>query len=483
MARSLRGELLGWLLIPLAMVVAFNSWTTNRSAFRMASLVTDRTLLASARVIAEQIKEYDGSIEAVIPPSSLEMFASPDRDRVIYRVTSPSGELIAGYPDVVMPPEPLTDLQPVFFDAQLHSENIRSVAIVQPVVSKSAGGNALVVLGTTLNGRDRLVTELWLKSLRDQVLLVGVAALLALFGLRRGLSPLMKLGAELAERDSSTLKPLQAANIQIELTPLIDALNQAFAKIQSYIDLQRRFIANASHQLRTPLTVLKTQTTVGLRDLNPAAKDESLGAIDRGLDALTRLVNQLLTLARVEPGGSALHKDNVNFAAITRMALEGLATIALDREIELVFDIKTDSIYVLGHSVLLREMVVNLVENALRYTPRCGTIVVRVKHHDRHVTFGVEDTGPGIPENEREKVFERFYRIPESSSQGIGLGLAIVREIVLAHDGSIGLSGAAPHGLHVEVTLPAEPAPTAQGASSVAGTDEPTQPRVIAALG
>src|SRR5438128_1283211 len=198
MARSLRGELLGWLLIPLAMVVAFNSWTTNRSAFRMASLVTDRTLLASARVIAEQVKEYDGSIEAEIPPSSLEMFASPDRDRVIYRVTSPSGELIAGYPDVVMPPEPLTDLQPVFFDAQLHSDNIRAVAIVQPVVSRSAGGNALVVLGTTLNGRDRLVTELWLKSLRDQVLLVGVAALLALFGLRRGLSPLMKLGAELA---------------------------------------------------------------------------------------------------------------------------------------------------------------------------------------------------------------------------------------------------------------------------------------------
>jgi two-component system, OmpR family, sensor histidine kinase TctE len=476
MARSLRGELLGWLLIPLAMVVAFNSWTTNRSAFGMASLVTDRTLLASARVIAEQVKEYDGSIEAVIPPSSLEMFASPDRDKVIYRVTSPSGELIAGYPNVADPPQPPIDLQPVFFDAQLHSENIRAVAILQPVVSKIAGGNALVVLGTTLNGRDRLVTELWLKSLRDQVLLVGVAALLALFGLRRGLSPLMKLGAELAERDSATLKPLQAANIQVELTPLIDALNQAFAKIQRYVDLQRRFIANASHQLRTPLTVLKTQTTVGLRDANPAAKDESLGAIDRGLDALTRLVNQLLILARVEPGGSTLRKDKVNFAAISRMALEGLATIALDREIELSFDIETDSITMLGHSVLLGEMVVNLVENALRYTPRHGTIMVRVKHHDRHVALCIEDSGPGIPVNEREKVFERFYRIPESRSEGTGLGLAIVREIVAAHDGSIALSEAVPHGLRVEVTLPAESAPAAQVAS--AGADEPTKHRI-----
>jgi two-component system sensor histidine kinase TctE len=476
MARSLRGELLGWLLIPLAVVVAFNCWKTNRSALGMASLVTDRTLLASARVIAEQIKDYDGSIEAVIPPSSLEMFASPDRDRVIYRVTSPSGELIAGYPDVVDPPQPLTDLQPMFFNAQLRFGNFRAVAILQPVVSKSAGGNALVVLGTTLNGRDRLVTELWLKSLRDQVLLVGAAALLALFGLRRGLAPLMQLGTELAQRDSAALKPLEAANVQIELAPLIDALNQAFAKIQRYIDLQRRFVANASHQLRTPLTVLKTQTTVGLRDANPAAKDESLHAIDHGLDALTRLVNQLLTLARVEPGGSSLRKDAVNFAAIVRMALEGLATIALDREIELSFDIETSSIHVLGHAVLLREIVVNLVENALRYAPRHGTIVVRVRHLDRHVVLCVEDSGPGIPLHEREKVFERFYRIPEARSEGTGLGLAIVREIVLAHDGSIALSEAAPHGLRVEVTLPAEPAGAAPGGSSAA--DEPPHHRI-----
>jgi two-component system sensor histidine kinase TctE len=457
MPRSLRGELLSWLLIPLAAVVAFNTWTTHRNALTTASLITDRTLLASARVIAEQIKDYDDSIEALIPPSSLEMFTSPDRDRIVYRVAAPSGELIAGYRDVMMPPLPPTDLQPVFFDAHYRLDDIRAVAIAQPVISKKAGGNALVVLGTTLRGRDRLVSELWFKSLRDQVLLVGVAALLALFGLRRGLSPLMRLGAELVERDPDSLRPLATENIQTELTPLIDALNQAFARIQNSVALQRRFIANASHQLRTPLTVLKTQATVGLRDGNPATKNESLAAIDHGLDMLARLVNQLLTLARVEPGSAALRKDAVDFVAITRMALEGLATIALDRRIELTFETETESMLVQGHATLLHELVVNLVDNALRYTPEDGTVAVRLKQHGVQIRLCVEDTGPGIPESERERVFERFYRIIDSGSQGTGLGLAIVRDIVIAHDGDIALCGdAAKPGLRVDVTLPAK---------------------------
>ena len=457
MTRSLRGELLGWLLIPLAAVVAFNTWTTNRNAFTTASLITDRTLLASARVIAEQIKDNDDSIEAPIPPSSLEMFTSPDRDRIIYGVTAPSGELIAGYRDVVMPPLPPADLQPVFFDAHYRLDDVRAVAIVQPVISRKAGGNALVVLGTTLRGRDRLVKELWFKSLRDQVLLVGAAALLALFGLRRGLSPLMKLGAELVERDPDSLRPLATEHIQTELTPLIEALNQAFARIQNSVALQRRFITNASHQLRTPLTVLKTQATVGLRDNNPATKDESLAAIDHGLDRLTRLVNQLLTMARVEPGSATLRKEAVDFVAITRMALEGLATIALDRKIELIFETETESMPFHGHATLLHELVVNLVDNALRHTPEDGTVAVRLKQQAAQIQLCVEDTGPGIPETERQRVFERFYRIIEQGSQGSGLGLAIVRDIVIAHDGGITLGGhAMAPGLCVDVTLPAK---------------------------
>lgn len=457
MARSLRAELLGWLLVPLAGVVGFNAWTARASAVAIADLITDRTLLASARVIAEQIKETDGNVEALIPPSAIEMFASTDRDRVVYRVTAPSGELIAGFPDVAIPPAPPRDLQPVFFGARFRVDEIRAVAIAQPVVSTVAGGDALVVVGTTTRGRDRLVTDLWLSALRDQALLVGIAALLALLGLRRGLAPLLGLRKELAERQPGSLRRLDTDRLHSELKPLSDALNHAFDRVEAYIALQRRFIANASHQMRTPLTVLKTQATVGRREVEAAAKDESLNAIDHGLDVLSRLVNQLLTLARAEPGGAALRKEPVDFAAVTRGALEVLAPLAFDREIDLAFEAPDDLVTMQGHETLLREMVTNLVENALRYAPRGAAVAVGLTHRQGAIVLVVEDDGPGIPAEQREQVFERFYRLPNSGLEGTGLGLAIVREIAAAHDGEVVLSEReGGPGLRAQVIFPRE---------------------------
>lgn len=453
-SRSLRLELMGWMLLPLAGVVGFNAWTTRTNAMATADLITDRTLLAAARVIAEQVKETDGSVEAQIPPSALEMFASPDRDRVIYRVMSPAGELLAGFPDVAIPPEPPRDLQPVFFADLFRTEPIRAVAMAQPVVSRTAGGNALVVVATTLRGRDRLVTSLWYASLRDQALLVAIAAVLALLGLQRGLSPLLALRRELVDRDAGSLSRLDPRGLQSELRPLTEALNHAFDRVHAYIALQRRFVANASHQMRTPLAVLKTQATVGLRETEPGPKDESLRAIDRGLDALSRLVNQLLTLARAEPGGEALRKETVDFGALTRAALESLSPLAFERDIDLVFDDGGAPIMLSGHATLLREMVTNLVDNALRYTPRGGMISVELSIGDGVPWLVVEDSGPGVPASERGKVFERFYRLPGGPADGTGLGLAIVREIVAAHGGGIALSDRRQGGgLRAEVRL------------------------------
>ncbi len=455
MARSLRAELLGWLLVPLAAVVAFNVWTTHRIAFATASLITDRTLLASAQVIAEQVKDNDGNIEALIPPSAIEMFASPDRDRVIYRVTAPSGELLAGYPDVAVPPAVPTPAQPVYFEARFRTEAIRAVAIAQPVISRTSGGNAIVVVAQTLKGRDRLAADRWFKALRDQVVLVGLAALLAVFGLKRGLAPLAELGSDLAKRDPGSLRPLSVANVQTELRPLVDALNQAFDRIENYIALQRRFVANASHQMRTPLALLKTQATVGRRETDPRAKDDAIAAIDLGIDSLSRLVNQLLTLARAEPGGAALRKETVDFVGTVHAALERLGTVAFARGIDLTFDTEPAKLPLHGHASLLQELVVNLVDNALKNTPAGGTVAVQLAWRDDMIFLSIEDTGPGIAESERGQVFERFYRVPGSASEGTGLGLAIVREILAAHGGRISLSArAGGPGLRVEVAFP-----------------------------
>jgi len=455
MARSLRGELLVWILLPLAIVVGFNVWTDHTGAVSTADLITDRTLLASARVIAEQIKDNDGSVEALIPPSALEMFASDDHDRVIYRVLAPTGELIAGYPDVAGPPAPPHDLEPVFFATRFRVEDIRAVAIAQPVVSKLADGRALVIVGTTLRGHDRLVADLWRSSILNQLVLVGLAALLALYGLRRGLAPLQGLRREVAARHPRSIGKIETARVQREVRPLVEALNDAFDRMQGFISMQRRFVANASHQMRTPLAVLKIQSTVGLRETDIAAKNEALEAIDHGLDAVSRLVNQLLTLARAEPGSASLRKERVDFVAIAREALEGLAPLALDREIDLTLDAPDAPLAMQGHSTLLREIVANLVENALRYTPCGGAIAVAIQRELGQIVLSVADSGPGIAEAERAQVFERFYRLPGSKGDGSGLGLAIVKEIVIAHDGDVILTDAVSGtGLRVTVTLP-----------------------------
>src|SRR5260221_8354400 len=176
--RSLRRELLGWLLLPLAAVVAFNLWTTYRNATATADLLTDRTLLASARVIAERIRETDGVLEAPIPPSALEMFASGTPDRVLYRVTTPGGILIAGDPDVIAPPQTPKGLEPLYFDAVFRGQKVRAVAIAQPIIAAVNNGSALGAVGQTLQGHDRLITDLWVKALRDQVLLIVAAGAL-----------------------------------------------------------------------------------------------------------------------------------------------------------------------------------------------------------------------------------------------------------------------------------------------------------------
>lgn len=456
MSRSLRAELLAWLLLPLVAVVAFNGWSLHRDAMRTADLITDRTLLASARVIAEQVKEADGRIEALIPPSALEMFASPDRDKVIYRVLSPSGELIAGFPDVVAPPAQLRGLEPAYYEGTFRTEAMRAVALAQPVISKLAGGDALVIVATTLHGRDRLVDEIWQTSLRDQLLLVGIAALLALLGLRRGLAPLLRLRDELRNRDPESLKALDRNGVQGELRPVIDALNHALERVQAYIALQRRFVADASHQLRTPLATLKTQIAMARRDDDPQTRHEALEAIDGGVDGMTRLVNQLLTLARAEPGGAALRKDSLDFNEVTRAALESLAGIAFDRAIDLSFEAAPAALPIHGHVTLLRELVLNLVENALRHIPQGGAVTVKLEQGEAGILLVVEDNGPGIPEADRERVFQRFHRLAPANVEGTGLGLAIVREIVTAHDGTIALMETQPPpGLHVEVRLPA----------------------------
>jgi two-component system sensor histidine kinase TctE len=453
---SLRTELLLRLGVPLAALVPFNVGTTYLDARSTADLVQDRTLTASARVIAERIQSIDDVIEAPIPPAALEMFVSDEPDRVVYRVLDPDGDLITGYADGPMPPTPPKGLAPLHFDGTFQGRPVRAVALAQPIVSAAGTRNGLVVVGSTLRNHDRLVSELWLKALRDQVLLVAAACVLAVYGLTRGLARLTRLRDRVLARDPERPDRLADEALPSELRPLATALDDAFARIEGDVAIQRRFVANAAHQLRTPLTILKTQANVGLAETSPEAAREALRAVDRSVGAMNRLVNQLLSLARAERGTDALRKAPLDLVAVLRTRLDDLAPLALERGVDLAFEAEPATLPFVGHETLLGEIVVNLVENALRHAPEGGEVVVRLASPEGAIELTVEDDGPGIPEAERERVFERFHRLDRADPTGTGLGLSVVREAVGAHDGTIALGPRADgrSGLRVVVRFP-----------------------------
>lgn len=453
---SLRTELLLRLGVPLAALVPFNVWTTYLDARSTADLVQDRTLTASARVIAERVQSVDGVIEAPIPPAALEMFVAEEPDRVVYRVLDPDGDLIAGYADGPMPAVRPEGLAPLHFDGRFQGHPVRAVALNQPIVSSEGTRDGLVVVGSTLRNHDRLVADLWVKALRDQVLLVAAACLLAAYGLTRGLSRLTRLRDRVLARDPKHPDRLADEALPSEFRPLAVALDDAFERIEADVAIQRRFVANAAHQLRTPLTILKTQAGVGLREEGAEPAREALRAVDRSVGAMNRLVNQLLSLARAERGAGVVRKDPIDLVAVLRARLDDLALLALERGVDLAFETEASEIPFVGHSTLLGEVVVNLVENALRHTPAGGEVVVRLVAEEDAVELVVEDSGPGIPETERERVFERFHRLDRSDQSGTGLGLSVVREAVAAHDGTVALTGRADgrSGLRVVVRLP-----------------------------
>lgn len=455
---SLRGDLLLRLGLPLAALVPFNVWTTRLDAISTADIVQDRTLTASARVIAERIESDGVLVEATIPPAALEMFASEARDRVVYRVIGPRGELLAGYPDGPMPPDRPKGLLPLHFDAAFEGRRVRAVALVQPIVMAEGTREGMVVVGSTLAGHDRLVADLWWKALRDQVLLVAAACGLAAYGLTRGLARLTRLRDRIMARDPKQPERLADDALPQEFRPLARVLDQAFERIEGDVAIQRRFVANAAHQLRTPLAVLKTQVGVGLAEPGDGPQREALSAVDRSIDVMSRLVNQLLALARAERG-AAVRKDRVDLVALIGARLDDLALLAVDRRVDLAFEPAVDRLELEGHATLLGEIVANLVDNALRHAGRGGEVVVRVERREATAVVVVEDTGPGIPESERERVFERFHRLDRSDGNGTGLGLAVAQEAAAAHGGRITLHARADgaSGLRAEVELPIAP--------------------------
>ncbi|SDC62429.1 sensor histidine kinase [Paraburkholderia lycopersici] len=454
MTASLRIRLLWWMLVPLALYVSFTATSEYRAARHTADLVQDGRLLSSARMIAGSVQWADGALRADVPPAALELFASPQQDQVFYNVRVEGGSLLAGMPDFPHAASAPAVDSPVWYDAALRGQAVRAVSVARSMYDNGRVSRVRVSVGKTARSRDAMVQALWRPQLYRQIGMVMLAVALACIGLTFELRPLMKLKNDVADRDPSHLEPIRAEGLHAELRPVVDAINQCIARLSAQTAAQRRFIADAAHQLRTPLTLLGTQLQYARQQKAvDTALDEVLAAMHVSNRSMVSLTNQLLLLAQAEALDPArVPAAPVDMAQLAREVAEALALLAQSRGIDLGAELAGEAI-VAGHRELLRAMVSNLVDNALRYTPAGGHVTVSVRASEETVTLEVLDDGRGIPAETRARVFEPFFRAA-ADTEGTGLGLAIVREIAQSHRGEVRLSpGADGRGVRACVVL------------------------------
>jgi len=453
MAHSLRGRLLWWLLLPLAVFVLIAAAMAYDAARRTADLVQDSTLVASARTIGEDIEWRNGLPVADVPPAALEIFESPSRDSVFYKVIDSDGRLLAGNPalDVVA----RHGAEPIAYDTTLDGTRLRAVAYDRQLYDEGQVDTVTVVVAKTTRSRNAMVATIWRPQLVRLALMLVLAVVLVYLGLTFELRPLMKLKDDVADRGPMELEPIRPERLQHELRPIVDAINQCIARLNTHTATQRRFIADAAHQLRTPIAVLDTQIQYAQqRGHDDRELASVLDSMQRSSRKMADVTDKLLLLAHAEATPSTLLTQRVDLATLVSSVLEETIVLAQRRDIDLGAELG-ERLDVAGSGSLLSALVTNLVDNAVRYTQPGGCVTVAARRDGDTVVLDVIDDGPGIPAEARPHVFKRFYRV-SSDTEGSGLGLAIVSEIAQAHGGSATLApGPGNRGVVVTVRLPA----------------------------
>jgi len=432
---SLHRLLARWLLWPLAVLIFVSAIPTYFIAINAANDAYDSSLLDPALAIASHISVSDDKISVDLPVVALDALRIDSVDRVFFQVLGPANERVAGNASIPLPPESSAGIGPAapsYYNAGIGDVRVRVAAVSAPLEQ----GRILVQVAETLLKREHLVKEMLLSALVPELGIAIAAVALFWYGIRRGLEPLERLRREIAMRSPVDLRPVVESDKPQEIRPLVVALNQLLGRLNAAIDSQKRFIANAAHQLRTPLAGLKTHAELARREPDQRETRALLDMIAAETERTSRLVNQLLALARAEPGvGQDYAQDPVNLHDVASRAVQAWVSRALTKNIDLGFEL--EDAWTVGNAALLSELLANLLENALAYTQAGGTVTVRTRAADGLAYLEVEDNGPGIPAQERGRVFERFYRVAGTTGDGCGLGLAVVAEIAARHDAAI----------------------------------------------
>ena len=446
--RSLFAEILDWMLAPLLLVWPLTIILTYGVAEGLSEQPFDRGLEDQVNALARQVR-WDGATSFInLPSAARSILRADDTDQIFFQVRNQTNRIIAGDADLSQPElDDLRRLDTVYF----RTETMRDlrIRVAHVWVAPTEGDQSelrwvLVQVGETLGKRSQLATEIIKGMLLPQFIVLPISVLLVWFGLSRGIAPLNQLQARIQKRSPEDLSPIPLSQVPEELEPVVVSFNDLLLRLDHTVQVQKRFVSDAAHQLKTPLAGLRMQAELAQHAASDTERQQTLGNITRATQQATRLVNQLLALARTEARADArspspLAKTKLDLGELARaVTLEWIDdALAQGHDLGLEAD---EPVWLMGNAVLLEEMLKNLIHNALTYTPAPGTITVRVSHDVvGAAVLEVEDTGMGIAIPERAAVLQPFYRVLGTGKDGSGLGLAIVQHTVAQHGGRLAL--------------------------------------------
>ena len=462
-ARSLRRQLLAGILIPMVLIVAFNTWSLYRQALAALNTAYDRTLLASAKSLGESLDvrgEGDAArLQANVPSAALEAFEADLQSRMAYRISTRQGVLLSGYDDLPMwhgqiPMQPPYAALVDFYDGQFRGEPVRMAVLLQPVASTTGRDVAVVQVAETLEIRHALARQILWDTLARQAALIALIAATVIVVVQRATRPVRALSHELQARPDDDLRPIAAPDAPRELQPLIAATNEHMRRQSDLLAQQQRFVRDASHQLRTPLAVLKAQVQSARR--GDVAPPEALAEIEHTVDRATQLANQMLALAKVAQLQQQADVAPAQFDEVVRAVALDVAPLIAGKGLD--FDLQTEPVTLRAHDWMLRELTRNLLHNAIRHTPAGGLLAITLARAGGEARLTVADGGHGIAPKLAERLFQPFSA--GAGGTGSGLGLAICHEIVQTLGGRIQLVNRMHNGrvdgLDAIVSLPIE---------------------------
>ena len=446
-ARSLRAHLLRMLLPPIAALLALGAVVAYYPSIEPATEAYDQALVDVGIALGAHIRVLPDEYSFDLPTAVEQVLRTDRYDSIYYRVLTPGGVDLAGDPKL---PAPESDA--LAYYAVFNGQKVRIVTVETPCGKLAC---TVLVAETTVK-RARAARDFLLTSMLPGMFIALATLLIVWFGVKRGLWPLARLSDEIKARSPRDLRPIDAAAAPEETRPLVSALNGLLDEVAHAAQNQQRFLANAAHQLRTPLAGLQAHTELALAQPMPESCRIHLEQVHQATIRTARLANQLLALARAEPGGRGSPSE-VNLRGVVETEADAWVHQALARDIDLGFELEPAPVQ--GDALLLREALANLVHNAIEYSHRGGRVTVRTGQRGTKSFVEVEDDGPGIAPHERERVLERFYRVPGTPGTGSGLGLAIVREIAAGHGAHIELGEGASvtngtKGCRVALTFP-----------------------------